>query len=309
MIRADGIDILVDLSGHTAMNRLPLFALRPAPVQASWLGYFGATGLAAIDYLVMDSFSVPEGEERAYPEAVVRLPRGRFCYAPPDFAPAPVEPPSLTNGFATFGSFNHVAKIGPGVVRLWAETMNASPSSRLVLKWKSLGEQSVRSRLIAAFAEHGVAADRLDLRGFSPHCAMLEQYGEIEVALDPFPFGGGLTSCEALWMGVPVVTLPGDRPASRQTLGFLDAVGLNSCVASSLEDYVARATALATDGERRRALRHALRGRMAASSLCDSPRFARGLEAAYAKMWRRWVDGAPRESFDVPEADGASAVT
>jgi predicted O-linked N-acetylglucosamine transferase (SPINDLY family) len=305
MIRADGIDILVDLSGHTAMNRLPLFAPRPAPVQASWLGYFGSTGLAAIDYLVMDRFAIPEGEERAYPEAIVRLPRGRFCYTPPDYAPAPVDPPSLANRFVTFGSFNHVAKLGDPVLALWAELLKANPASRLILKWKTLDEEPVRLRVLGAFAARGVAPDRVELRGFSPHREMLAQYGEIDVALDPFPFGGGLTSCEALWMGLPVVTLPGDRPASRQTMGFLDAAGLSECVASSPEDYVARATALGAGAARRRELRHALRGRMAASSLCDGPRFARGLEAAYATMWRRWAGGAPREGFDVAETDGA----
>ena len=168
----------------------------------------------------MDEFAVPPGEELLYPEAIVRLPHGRFCYAPPDYAPEPMDPPSLKRSHVTFGSFNHVAKIGDGVVRLWADILKANPSSRLILKWKTFDEPEVRARLCAAFSAHGVEADRLELRGFSPHRAMLEQYGEIDVALDPFPFGGGLTSCEALWMGVPVVTLPGDRPASRQTAGF-----------------------------------------------------------------------------------------
>jgi predicted O-linked N-acetylglucosamine transferase (SPINDLY family) len=271
-------------------------------VQASWLGFFGSTGLNAIDYLVMDRFAVPPGDERAYPEAIVRLPHGRFCYAPPDYAPAPADPPSLRRGFVTFGSFNHVAKIGAGVVSLWAEVLEATPSSRLVLKWKTLDEPAVRSRLIAAFREHGVEVDRLDLRGFSPHRAMLEQYGEIDVALDPFPFGGGLTSCEALWMGAPVVTWPGDRPASRQTAGFLGTIGLCECVASSAADYVARATALAADPRRLAALRHSLRGRMAASPLCDGPRFTRALETAYAGMWSRWREDRAPEGFDVADA-------
>ena len=297
LIRADGIDILIDLSGHTAGNRLPLFALRPAPVQASWLGYFGAVGLKAIDYLLMDGFAVPSGEERLYPEAIVRLPHGRFCYAPPDYAPAPVDPPSLRQGFVTFGSFNHVAKIGDGVVRLWADVLKANPASRLILKWKALDDEGVHARLRAAFSAQGVDADRLELRGFSPHREMLEQYGEIDVALDPFPFGGGLTSCEALWMGVPVVTWPSDRPASRQTAGFLDNIGLRQCIASSATDYVARATALASDRRGLAELRHSLRARMAASPLCDGPRFARTLEAAFREMWRRWRSDRPPEGF------------
>jgi predicted O-linked N-acetylglucosamine transferase (SPINDLY family) len=301
VIRADGIDILIDLSGHTAKNRLPMFALRPAPVQASWLGYFGSTGLKAVDYLLMDGFAVPPGEELLYPEAIVRFPHGRFCYAPPDYAPEVVDPPSLLRGFATFGSFNHVAKIGDGVVRLWADILKENPSSRLILKWKTFDEASVRARLSAAFSAHGVDPDRLELRGFSPHRQMLEQYGEIDIALDPFPFGGGLTSCEALWMGVPVLTLPGDRPASRQTAAFLDSVDLRECLASSPSDYVARATALASNPKGLAELRHALRARMAASPLCDGPRFARALEAAFHGMWRRWRSDRPPEGFDVTD--------
>jgi protein O-GlcNAc transferase len=302
LIRDDGIDILIDLSGHTAKNRLPLFALRPAPVQASWLGYFGSTGLKAMDYLLMDEFAVPSGEQLSYSEAIVRLPHGRFCYAPPDYAPEPVDPPSLKRSYVTFGSFNHVAKIGDGVVRLWADILKANPSSRLILKWKTFEEADVHARLRAAFSARGVDTDRLELRGFSPHRAMLEQYGEIDVALDPFPFGGGLTSCEALWMGVPVVTLPGDRPASRQTAGFLDNIGLRECLASSPSDYVARATATASNPRRLAELRHTLRARMAASSLCDGPRFARSLETAFQGMWRRWRSGGPPGGFDVTEA-------
>jgi protein O-GlcNAc transferase len=301
LVRADGIDILIDLSGHTAKNRLPLFALRPAPVQASWLGYFGSTGLKAMDYLLMDGFAVPSGEELLYPEAIVRLPHGRFCYAPPDYAPEPVDPPSLKRSHVTFGSFNHVAKIGDGVVRLWADILTANPSSRLILKWKTFDEADVRARLSAAFSARGVDADRLELRGFSPHRVMLEQYGEIDIALDPFPFGGGLTSCEALWMGVPVLTWPGDRPASRQTAAFLDSVDLRECHATSSSDYVARATALASNPQLLAKLRHTLRARMAASSLCDGPRFARALEAAFQGMWRRWTSDRPPEGFDVTD--------
>ena len=254
----------------------------------------------------MDGFAVPSGEELLYPEAIVRLPHARFCYAPPDYAPEPVDPPALQRSHVTFGSFNHVAKIGDGVVRLWADILTANPSSRLILKWKTFDEPGVRARFSAAFAAHGVAADRLELRGFSPHRAMLEQYGDIDVALDPFPFGGGLTSCEALWMGVPVVTWPGDRPASRQTAAFLASVDLRECHATSPSDYVARATALASNPKGLAELRRALRARMAASPLCDGPRFARGLEAAFQRMWRRWTSDRPPEGFDVTD-DAASS--
>jgi protein O-GlcNAc transferase len=302
LIARDAIDILVDLSGHTAKNRLPLFALRPAPVQASWLGYFGATGLDAIDYLMMDEAGVPHGQERWYNEALVRLPHGRFCYAPPDYAPAPVDPPALLRGAITFGSFNNIAKLGPDVVNLWAEVLRTTPRSRLLLKWQSLDDANQRRRIADAFMSVGVAGDRLELRGFSPHADMLAQYGDIDIALDPFPFGGGLTTCEALWMGAPVLTMPGSRPAARQASGFLAQLGLTQCVATSPGDYVGRAAALAADLDRLTLLRRSLRPRMAGSPLCDGALFTPTLEVAFRTMWRRWCAGLPAEAFDAPLA-------
>jgi protein O-GlcNAc transferase len=303
MIKRDRIDILVDLSGHTAKNRLLLFTRRPAPVQASWLGYFGTTGLRSIDYLVMDEATVPAGEERWFTEAVVRLPYGRFCYAPPEYAPDPVDPPSLKRGYVTFGSFNNVAKIGAGVVRLWAAVLQATPESRLLLKWKSFDDEGVRQSFVDAFRAAGVAEERLELRGFSPHREMLAQYGDIDIALDPFPFGGGLTSCEALWMGAPVAAWPGDRPASRQTVGFLNLLGLSDCVAHSPAEYVRGATALAADSDRRTALRRSLRSRMTASPLCDGALFTPTLETAFRQMWNRWRAGEPAAPFEAPGTD------
>ncbi|WP_158813649.1 glycosyltransferase family 41 protein [Methylocapsa sp. S129] len=303
LIQDDRIDILVDLSGHTANNRLPLFALRPAPVQVSWLGYFGTTGLGAMDYLLMDEAAVPHGEERWYTETVVRLPHGRFCYAPPDYAPLPVDPPSRRQSYVTFGSFNNMSKVGPEVVGLWAEVLRAAPTSKLILKWKSLDDQNERRRVSDAFIAAGVAAERLDLRGASPHPEMLAQYGAIDIALDPFPFGGGLTSCEALWMGVPVVTLPGDRPASRQTIGFLNLLGLGDYAARSLAEYVACATALAADPNRLTEIRRALRSRMAASSLCNGALFTPTLEAAFQDMWKQWCG----QEFRNPSEASAAA--
>jgi protein O-GlcNAc transferase len=308
MIRRDGIDILVDLSGHSAKNRLLLFALRPAPVQASWLGYFGTTGLRTIDYLVMDGATAPAGEERWFTEAIVRLPHGRFCYAPPDYAPDPVDPPSLRRNYVTFGSFNNVAKMGPAVIGLWADVPRATPDSRLLLKWRSFDDERVRLDFSSAFREAGIAPERLELRGFSSHPDMLAQYGDVDIALDPFPFGGGLTSCEALWMGAPVVTWPGDRPASRQTVGFLDLLGLSDCVARSRAEYIRCATLLAADEGRRAALRRSLRARIAISPLCDGALFTPTLEAAFTGMWERWRAGEPAAHFDVPETGAIAGV-
>ena len=308
MIEKDEIDILVDLSGHTTKNRLPLFARRAAPVQASWLGYFGTTGLGAMDYLVMDATTMPSGEEDWCSEALVRLPHGRFCYAPPDYAPPPVAPPAIRRGYVTFGSFNNIAKIGPDVVSLWADVLRTAPQSRLVLKWKSLADEDVRKRLAAAFLAAGVGAERLDLRGASPHADMLAEYGDIDVALDPFPFCGGLTSCEALWMGLPIVAWPGDRPASRQTVGFLELLGLEACVARSGEDYVRVAAGLAADADGLADLRRQLRPRMAASPLCDGTLFTPTLEAAFREMWRRWSAGEGAKGFAItPDGFAAQA--
>ena len=299
LIRSDAIDILIDLSGHTDRNRLLLFTLRPAPIQASWLGYFGSTGLAAMDYVLMDAASIPSGEERWFREAVVRLPYGRFCYQAPETAPSPEDPPSLHRGYVTFGSFNNVAKISSGAMQLWAQVLQATPGSRLLLKWNSLSEEGARRRLAASLVAAGIPSDRLELRGRSPHADMLAEYGDVDIALDPFPFGGGLTSCEALWMGVPVLTLPGERPASRQTLGFLRQVGLEELVASSPADYVARAASLAADPQRLIDLRRGLRSRLAVSPMCDGPLFTAALESAFREMWRRFCSGLPVSTFDL----------
>jgi protein O-GlcNAc transferase len=296
VVRADGIDILVDLSGHTSHNRLLMFARRPAPVQASWVGYPSTTGLSAMDYLVMDAATVPVGAEAWCSEAVVRLPHGRFCYAAPLDAPAVAQRPE---GPVTFGSFNHVAKVGPDVVRLWARVLEAVPGSRLVLKWKSLNEPSARDQLMQAFAAQGIGAERLELREGSSHLDMLAEYGDIDIALDPFPYTGGITSAEALWMGVPVVTWPQDRIASRQTLAFLTELGLTDLVAASEDDYVRIAAELAADPGRRAELRATLRPRMAASPLTDGARFTPGLEAAYRQMWRDWCEGKAPEAVTI----------
>ncbi len=294
-IRQDRIDILIDLSGHTDKNRLSLFALKPAPVQASWLGYPGTIGLAAIDYLIMDPDTVPPGAEAWCAEAVARLPHGRFCYAPPDYAPGVTVPPP---GPVTFGSFNNVTKVGPEVVALWARVLRAVPGSRLLLKWKTLGERSIRHKLRAEFAAAGIDKNHVEWRGSTPHPKMLAEYAEVDIALDPFPFCGGLTSAEALWMGVPVVTLPGDRPASRQTLGFLNQIGLGELAATSEDDYVRIAAELAAAPARRADLRRGMRARMIASPMCDGALQARGLEAAFRTMWRRWCAGEAPTTFD-----------
>lgn len=280
-IRDDEIDVLVDLSGHTAGSRLTVFAHRPAPVQVSWLGYFATTGLPVIDAVLLDEWHAPMGTESRFVEQIIRLRGGRLCYTPVHFAPAEVAlPPSASRRTVTFGCFNNTGKLNRGVYELWARILAAVPGSRLVLKWRTFQDPELCKSVRAAFSCLGIAPDRIELRGASFHADLLKEYADIDVALDPFPFTGGLTSCEALWMGVPVVTLPQERVVSRQTFAFLSSIGLSELAANDAEDYVRIAVELANDGGRLRSLRSGLRDRMRRSPLCDAQAFARNLEDA-----------------------------
>jgi len=290
MVREDGVDILVDLSGHTARNLLTMFARKPAPVQATWAGYVGTTGLSAMDYLISDDRETPAGTEGWYRERIARLPDCYVCYTPPDYAP-PVAPlPALKNGFVTFGCFNNLAKINPRVLALWIRLLREVPESRLLLVTKALGDPPTRERFREEFARYGMEA-RVTFQGMIPHAQLLARYGDMDIALDPFPYSGGLTTLESLWMGVPVITLGGDRFASRHTLSHLTAADLPGLIALDEDSYITTAASLAADIPRLEELRLGLRERMAASPLCDSPRFTRNLEAAYRAMWREWCRG------------------
>ena len=294
LIERDGIDILVDLAGHTGGGRLRLFTRRPAPVQVSWLGYFNTTGVEAIDYVISDETTIPEGEERWFTEHVVHLPGNRFCYAPPEYAPPVVSPPVVRSGGITFGSFNNISKLTGEVIALWSRVLHAVPDSRLILKWSSLGHANERRRLVQRFGACGIPPERLELRGKSLHADMLAEYGDMDIALDPFPFSGGMTSCEALWMGVPVVTLWGDKPVGRQTAGFLRTIGIPEMIALTPDEYVGLAVNLSGDVERLSQMRRELRDRMRASLLCDGERFTRNLEQVYRTIWEKYR--APGES-------------
>ncbi len=292
-IRQDGIDILVDLAGHTAGNRLRVFAAKPAPLQVSWLGWFHTTGLAAMDAAIMDPHTVPAGEERWFSEQVIRLPHTRFAYCPPANAPPVAPPPARRRGHVTFGSFNNLAKVNARVVALWAAVLRAVPDSRLLLKWKTLADEGIRRDITAAFAAHGIDAGRLEMRPKTPFLDMLAEYGDMDIALDPFPFTGGLTSCEALWMGVPVLTLPGRRPVSRQSHAFLANLGLAGAFsATSPDDYVAKAAAWAARPDELAGLRADLRPRLRRSPLCDGAALTRALEAELIALWHRWCERA-----------------
>ena len=284
LIRQDAVDVLVDLSGHTAGSRLTVFAHRPAPVQVSWLGYFATTGLSDMDAVFLDAWHAPPGMEQWFTEQIIRLPSGRFCYTPVPFAPEVAPSPHLINGYITFGCFNNTAKLNDNVLTLWADVLKQVPGSRLILKWRTFHDAGLRQTVLTKFQDLGVAPGRLDLRGPSFHADLLREYADIDIALDPFPFTGGLTSCEALWMGVPVVTWPQNRVVSRQTFAFLSAIGLPELAANDATEYVQIAIALAKDNERRCLLREGLRQRMKTSQLCDVEGFTQSLEAVFHKL-------------------------
>ncbi len=289
-IREDGIDILFDLSGHTAHNRLPVFAWKPAPVQVTWLGYLATTGVAAMDYLIADPWTLPETEAIHFTEKIWRLPETYLCFTPPD-ADVQVAPlPALANGYITFGCFNNLTKVNDAVVALWARVLVSVPNSRLFLKTKQLNEAAVRQSVAEQFAVYGIGVERLILKGLVPRAEYLAPYHRVDIALDPFPYPGITTSVEGLWMGVPLLTLAGDSFLSRQGIGLLMNAGLPEWIAADADDYVARAVSHAGDLQGLAALRNGLRQQVLASPIFDAPRFVRHFEAALRGMWAQWCD-------------------
>ena len=286
-IHEDGVHVLLDLSGHTSPNRLPVFAWKPAPVQVSWLGYSASTGLAEMDYLLADPYVAPQEEEIHFTETIWRLPESYLCFSPPHETVAVAALPALQEGTVTFGSFNNPTKMNDLVVALWAKVLGAVPGSRLLLKSKRFSEPSVCEDIRQRFSEHGVASQRLLLKSFVPtREAHLAVYNQVDIALDPFPYTGTTTSVEGLWMGVPFVTLHGDRFVSHVGESIAHNAGLADWIADDPEDYVAKAVAKAADLEALAGLRGVLRQRLLTSPLSDGPRFARNFEAAIWEMWR-----------------------
>lgn len=287
MIAADGIDILVDLGGYGEGGCPAVLAQRAAPVQVKWVGsQFGTTGLPAMDWMLTDRWETPAGFERFYTERLLRLPDGYVCYAPPADAP-PVAPlPAATRGHVTFGCFNNLAKLTRPVLAAWARILAALPEARLVLLTHALGDADVRTALGGRLRDSGIDPARVEMRGSTPHRDLLAAYGGIDIALDPFPYAGGLTVCEALWMGVPVASLHGDGFAARHGLSHLSNVGLGDWSVDTVDAYVALAVARAADLPGLAALRAGLRERVAASPLCDARRFGRNLGAALRHAWQ-----------------------
>ncbi len=285
-IRADGIQVLIDLAGHTLHNRLPVFARKPAPVQVAWLGYFASTGLDAIDYILADRHVLPPTEEDNFVERPWRLPDSYLCFTPPTPEVAIGPLPMLAAGAPTFGCFNRLSKLNDAVVALWVRVLQAVPQARLLLKAKELLEPAAQQATRARFVAHGIAPARILTEGFTPRTDYLGNYNRVDIALDPFPFPGGTTTVEALWMGVPVLTLRGDRFLSHAGESLLHTAGLADWIAADADDYVAKARAYVLDARALSVCRADLRQRLLASPLCDARRFATHLETAMYQMWQ-----------------------
>jgi predicted O-linked N-acetylglucosamine transferase (SPINDLY family) len=290
-----GIDILIELGGYGDLARMPACAYRLAPVQVKWVGAQShSSGLAEMDWIITDRWETPPELEGVYSERPLRLPDGYVCYSPPPYAPRVMPLPALSRGHITFGCFNNLAKMTPRGIVTWCHVLRRLPDARLVLKTYQFSDPSTRDRVLAAFAEGGIGADRVELRGRSGHRAFMREYNDIDIALDPFPYSGGLTTCEALWMGVPTVTVPAEIFASRHSMSHLSNAGLADWVAPDVAAYVELAVAKASDIEALAALRARLRARVKASPLCDAPRFGRSLGTALRFAWREWCKHAAR---------------
>lgn len=289
--RAIGIDVLIDLGGYGDAGRMPACGFRLAPVQVKWVGMQNhSTGLAEMDWFITDRWETPAELEPLYTERLLRMPDGYICYSPPAHAPD-VEPlPALANGFITFGCLNNLAKITPRVITTWTEILRRVPCSRLILKTHQFAHRPTCERVLADFARHGIEPARIELRGSSAHRAFLAEYNRVDMVLDPFPYSGGLTTCEALWMGVPTLTLPGETFASRHSASHMSNAGLTDWVVPTLHDYIETAIAKASDPRSLADLRAGLRARVKASPLCDSARFGRSLAEKLRSAWREWCN-------------------
>ena len=285
LIATDRIDVLIDLAGHSAGSRLEVFTRRPAPVQATWIGNEGTTGLTSIDYLIADERVVPRSADPFFIEKVVRLPVSYVSWDPPANAPAVSLSPTHAAQPKTFCSFNNPAKYHAGLVKIWSRVLHRVPGSKLALQSRHLTDQTLQRTLVDMFAAQGIEGSRLSFRDWQQYATLLGDYGKVDVALDPFPFGGGATTCDALWMGVPVVTLPGETFASRHSCSYLTTVGLPELIAKSANDYIDIAVALAQDSDCLQRYRSTLRQRVESSPLCDGRLCAEALASLLRKMW------------------------
>ena len=290
LIRNDAIDILIDLSGHTASHRLLVFGRKPSPIQATWIGYFNTTGIAAMDYIITDRYLLPPEEEYLYTEKPLRLPSNGACYKLPKFACDVTPLPALTNGFVTFGCFTARAKVTPEVLELWVDILKRIPTSRLVLKNKSFDESSIQDEQRAFFTTRGIAAERLRFEGQTAMIDYMRAYNAIDMCLDPFPYNAATTTLDALWMGVPMITLKGDRLVAHIGESMLAAVGLHEFVAGTKEEYIEKAIYYAEQLERLQNIRRTLRPTLEATPMTNPKEFTQGLETALRMAWKQWCE-------------------
>jgi predicted O-linked N-acetylglucosamine transferase (SPINDLY family) len=289
-ILEDRVDIMFDLAGHTAGNRLSLFARRVAPVQLGWAGYVGTVGLDTYDGVIADAVEIPPEHDASYVERPIRLPDCYVCYHPPADAPEVPPLPGADGGRFTFGCFNRPAKLNGEVGRAWARILEQVPNSRILMVYGGLGEASTSEAVYSILARGGLSRERVELVGETEQIKLLQAYGEVDLALDPFPYSAGVTTLEAMWMGVPTVTLVGDTFAGRHSAAHLTAAGLSGFCAHGADDYVAMAVGWTHRREELAELRRTLRARVAVSPLCDAPRFAENLSRELIRVWREWCE-------------------
>jgi predicted O-linked N-acetylglucosamine transferase (SPINDLY family) len=288
-IRNDNIDILVDLSGHTNFNRLPVFARKPAPVQVAWLGYWDTTGLQAMDYILCDRYSTHDEEAVFFSEKLWYLPHTRFCFTLPGEPIAVASLPARNNGYVTFGCFNNLLKINRCVIPVWSRILKHIPNARLLLKSAPFADSNICKEVMRKFTEENASPEQLKFQSASSPREYYLAYNHVDIALDPFPFPGGATSVQGIWMGVPMVTLQGDRMLSRQGESILHNIGLRDWIAKNPEEYVELAVRKANDLSALAELRSGLRARLESSPLCDTKSFAHNLEDAFKKMWEKYA--------------------
>jgi predicted O-linked N-acetylglucosamine transferase (SPINDLY family) len=285
LIHSDGIHILIDLSGHTAKNRLPVFAFKPAPVQASWLGYFATTGVEQIDYLIGDPYVTPVEERTHFVEKIKRLPETYLCFTPPNQDINVGGLPALDNGFITFGSFNNLSKMNAAVIALWARVLRATSNSRLFMKAAQLADAEVVEAIKKSFQSSGVNSDRLVFEGQTNRMDYFNAYNKVDIALDPFPYPGGTTSVEGLWMGVPVIARKGNRFIAHNGETIAHNSGQSHWIAEDDDDYVRKAIDFSSNLSALALTRAGLRDQLLASPLCDARRFTRHFQQAMLEMW------------------------
>lgn len=290
VIHQDEIDILIDLAGHSAHNRLSIFAWRAAPVQVTWLGYFATTGLTSIDYLIADPWSLPSDQEKNFTERIWRLPETRLCFTVPEINISVSPLPASHNRHITFGSFNNLSKIGEPVIELWALILQRVPNSRLLIKTKQLNDLAIRQKTVERFSRHGISESRLILEGHQSRAEYFATYHKIDFCLDPFPYPGGTTTVESLWMGVPVLTLAGEQFLSRQGVGLLVNAGLFDWIANDKDEYLSLAVLHSQDFNELELLRAKLRDQVMKSALFNAETFVMHLESCFRNMWTIWCE-------------------